>query len=828
MHARPSRWACEPYDVTVAQRLAAGLGVAPAVGTVLARRGFRELEDARRFLAADERHDPRSLRGVPAACELILEHVRRGTPIAVFGDYDVDGVCSTAMLVRTLRALGAEPAWALPSRFEEGYGLSIAAVERLARRDTGLLVTVDCGITAVEQVAAARGAGLDVVVTDHHRPGATLPDCPIVHPAPGQAERYPAELCAAGVVLKLSEALVQAAGRDRRGAEEDLDLAALATVCDLVPLRGENRRVVREGLRDLARSEKPGLRALMAVAGVEPGELSEQALGFRLGPRINAAGRMGRADAALELLLTEDPTRAAEIARELDLLNRDRQEAETRILFAAEAACAPQASEAALVIAGQGWHPGVVGIVASRLVEQWRRPAVVIAVDEDGRAARGSGRSIAAYDLHAGLAACAAHLTRFGGHRMAAGVELDPGAVEGFRRALAAHAAAALAPDDLIPVEHVDAVVPGGVLGLELAEELEALRPFGVGNPQPTLLVPAARIQNVTSMGEERQHARFTLVTGGARARGVAFGMTQAGLAPAAGETHHIGVRLERNRWNGTVEPRVLLRALCPPARGELLVAGEGEPFWIRVRAELARDPAASQSGLTGPAPGRVLDERGAGVAGLAGDLLSSGESMLVAVADVERRRASLEALVAGMAPDFRLRVTSWSVLTAGSPPATNHLVALDPPPLGMADPALRLAPAAWAAWGPGEVEFAINVWRAELELRPALTDAFRALRALPPGASAEELEHALCGSGAYPRSPECCARVLRVLGELGLVEVALDEPRCRVIEGIRANLEHSPSYRAHRERLTRIEHALAGELELPRQAQREPMPRAA
>jgi single-stranded-DNA-specific exonuclease len=824
MQARPSRWACEPYDVAAARRLAEGLGVSPTVGTVLARRGFREPDDARRFLAADERHEPRSLPGVPTACEAILGHVRRGTPIAVFGDYDVDGVCSTAMLVRTLRALGADPAWALPSRFDEGYGLSTGAVERLARRGTGLLVTVDCGITAVEQVAVARAAGLDVVVTDHHRPGAEAPDCPVVHPAPGTAERYPADLCAAGVVLKLSEALVEAAGRDPRSAEEDLDLAALATVCDLVPLRGENRRIVREGLRALAGSEKPGLRALLAVAGVEPGELSEHALGFRLGPRINAAGRMGRADAALELLLTEDEDRAGEIARELDLLNRDRQETETRILFAADAACAPQTSEAALVVAGQGWHPGVVGIVASRLVEKWRRPAVVIALDEDGRTGRGSGRSIAAYDLHAGLAACASHLTRFGGHRMAAGVELDSCAVEGFRRALAAHAGAVLAPDDLIPVERVDAVVPGGALGLELAEELELLRPFGVGNPQPTLLVPAARIQNVASMGEERQHARFTLVTGGARARGVAFGMTQAALGPAAGAAHHVGVRLERNRWNGTVEPRLLLRALCPPAPGKLLVAGEGEPFWSRVRAELARNPAGAP--VSRSAAGSVLDHRGAGVAGLAGDLLSSGENVLVAVADVERRRASLEALVAGMAPDLCLRVASWSILAAGAAPAVDHLVALDPPPLGLADPALRLAPAAYAAWGPEEVEFALNVWRAELDSRPALADAFRALRALGPGASSKELEGALRGAGAYPRSTESCARLLRVLGELGLVELALDEPRCVVVEGIRADLELSPSYRAYREWLAKIERALAGEL--PADVKRELMPRAA
>ena len=266
-------------------------------------------------------------------------------------------------------------------------------------------------------------------------------------------------------------------------------------MCDVVPLRDENRRIVREGVAAIGRTRKPGLRALMEVASVEPAEVGEQALGFRLGPRINAAGRMQRAAAALELLLTEDEARAAEVADELDLLNRDRREAETRILFAAEGACAPQASAAAIVVAGEGWHPGVVGIVASRLVERWRRPCVVIALDGDG--GRGSGRSISAYDLHAGLGACAEHLTRFGGHRVAAGVELHADAVEPFRRALAAHAGAALSPSDLLRSEHVDAVVPGGALTLELAEELERLRPFGSGNPQPSLLVPGARVENV-------------------------------------------------------------------------------------------------------------------------------------------------------------------------------------------------------------------------------------------------------------------------------------------------------------------------------------------
>jgi single-stranded-DNA-specific exonuclease len=780
--------------------------VSPVVGAILARRGFLEVEEARRFLAAEEAHDPRTLPGVPAACDLILRHVERGSVIAVFGDYDVDGVCSTAMLLRTLRALGADPVWELPSRFDEGYGLSAGAVERLAGRGVGLLVTVDCGITAVEPVAAASAAGLDVVVTDHHRPGETLPDCTVVHPALG--DYGCPELCASGVVLKLSEALFAAAGRDAAEAAEDVDLAALATVCDLVPLRGENRRIVREGLVALGRTRKPGLLALMEIGGVAPAELSEHALGFRLGPRINAAGRMQRADAALELLLTDDAARAGEVARELDFLNRDRQEAETRILFAADAAAAAQAHHAAIVVAGEGWHPGVVGIVASRLVERWRRPCVVIALD--GGSGRGSCRSISAYDLHAGLAACSEHLIRFGGHRMAAGVELDVDAVEPLRRALAAHAAAELAPEDLIPVERVDAVVPGGDLGLDLAEDLELLRPFGMGNPQPTLLVPAARFERVTGMGEERQHSRFTLVTaGGARSRGVAFGSPPKALSPAAEEPHDIALRLEKNRWKGMVEPRVLLRALCPTQPGSVRVLGEDAEFWEAARTAL--DASVQSSERVGQT---IEDRRREGFAGVAGDLFSSGESVLVAVADVPRRRAGLEAVVAGLS-DGPMPVVAWSALAVrpGLAAGFDHLVALDPPPGGLADPLLGATPRAHLAWGPAEAEFALQAYRAQLDLRPQLTEVYRALRELPADAPAADLEAALRGAARYPRDATSCARLLAVLTELSLVELDLDAPACLVTEGIESDLELSATYRAARERLAAVERALGAEL---------------
>ncbi len=521
-----------PYDYAAAERLAAALGLSHPVAQVLVRRGLGDEEAAGRFLAADARHPLDAFGGLRAGARLIAERAGRGDRITVHGDYDVDGVCSTAVLVRALRTLGADVDWYLPSRIDDGYGLAAATVERLAARGTDLLVTVDCAITAVEEVAAARAAGVDVVVTDHHSPRAdgVLPDAPIVHPAVGG---YPCpELCAAGVAHLLARALLDGAGLDPGQADADLDLVALATVADCVPLVGENRRLVREGLRVLASTRKPGLHALMQVARVDPSGIDAAAIGFRLAPRINAAGRLHRADAGLELLLTADVQRARAIAAELDSVNVERRDVETRILFEAEklVAASPRGAPA-YVLAAEGWHPGVIGIVASRIAERHHRPAVLIALDGDQ--GTGSGRSIPAFDLLGGLDEASADLLRHGGHRAAAGLTIARSRVDAFRDAFVAHAAATLRPEDLVPVQRVDAVVPGDLLHLGLAEELERLAPFGMGNPEPVLFVPSAVLAVPRAMGEGRLVA-FTLAAGGARSRCVAFGRGR-GLAAEPG-----------------------------------------------------------------------------------------------------------------------------------------------------------------------------------------------------------------------------------------------------------------------------------------------------
>jgi single-stranded-DNA-specific exonuclease len=584
--AEDVRFAVAPYDYAAAARLGRALGVSHVLAQVLVRRGLTEPAAARAFLAADTAHPLEAFGGLREAAARVLRHVARGSRITVHGDYDVDGVCSTAILVRVLRTLGADVDWYLPSRSQDGYGLAAATVERLAARGTDLLLTADCAITAVDEVAAARAAGMDVVVTDHHatRADGRLPDAPLVHPRVGG---YPCpELCAAGVAHKLAAALLGAAGLDPALAEEDLDLVALATVADVVPLGGENRRLVRQGLRALASTGKPGLRALMDVARVDPSGVDAGAVGFRLGPRLNAAGRLRRADAGLELVLCEDLERARAVAAELDALNAERRDVETRIRFEAEALVAEQGRDApAFVLAGEGWHAGVIGIVAARIAERHHRPVVLIALD--GEEGTGSGRSIPGFDLLGGLHAGAAELARYGGHRAAAGLMIARDRVDAFRARFVAHAAAVLRPEDLVPAMTVDAIVPGDALGLELAEELARLEPFGAGNPPVSLLVPGALLDDPRPLGEGR-HVAFTLSAGGARSRAVAFGGGSS-LPATPGTPVDAAVRLEANHWNGAVEPRLVLRHARPSRRATIDVLGEPAQFLEGVQTELAR-----------------------------------------------------------------------------------------------------------------------------------------------------------------------------------------------------------------------------------------------
>jgi single-stranded-DNA-specific exonuclease len=590
-------WTINPFDAAAAGALEADLGLSPVTAAVLARRGYAEVEAARRFLDAElPGHDPLLLGDMAVALERIRAAVADGRRICVHGDYDVDGICATALAVLLLREIGADAVWHLPSRFEEGYGVSRDTLARLADDGIGLVLTVDCGITAVEEVAEAKALGVEVIVTDHHRPGDELPDCPIVATRPSQ---YPfPELCGTGVVFKLGEALL---GADHPALRKHLDLVALATIADVVPLVDENRALAAAGLRALACTRRAGLQALMRSAAVDPAAVDSGSVGFRLGPRINAAGRLGRPDVALELILTDDPAEAKRLAGTLEELNRDRQSVEDRILREAislvDALPERERHRRGYVLASEDWHVGVIGIVASRLVERFHRPVVLIAGQEDGQW-RGSGRSVGRFDLHGALGACAEHLGRFGGHRAAAGLSIDPERVPAFTEAFAAHADSVLGEEDLWPVTVVDAVVSAEDLTLDLAQELERLAPFGLGNPDVTLLVPGTEPVSPATVGDGK-HLRFRVRQNGRDAgTAIAFGQgSQLDRLRAVG-LFDVACRLKENRWNGTVAPQLVVRRVFDtpeayePLRAHLAEAWRaGESSWSpdtkRIFAEL-------------------------------------------------------------------------------------------------------------------------------------------------------------------------------------------------------------------------------------------------
>jgi len=613
-------WTIKACDREAAAMLTQELEISGTTAAVLVRRGYDDVPRARTFLVGElPAHDPFELGDMAAACEAIRGAIAAGRRICVHGDYDADGICATALALLILRELGAEAESHLPSRFDEGYGVRGETLSRLVEEGCGLVLTVDCGVTAIDEVARAKELGLEVVVSDHHRAGDALPDCPVVGPYRGSA--YPfGELCGTGVVFKLGQALL---GTESETLLRHLDLVATATIADVVSLVDENRGLAIAGLRSLASTQKPGLRELMKVARVDPAAVDAGAVGFRLAPRLNAAGRLGHPEAALELLLTTDPAEAVRLAHRLDELNRDRQAVEERILREAveeiESWPEPKRRRHGYVLAREEWHEGVIGIVASRLVERYHRPVVLIAGGE--REWKGSGRSTGSFDLHAGLAACSDRLVRFGGHRAAAGLSIDPGEIEGFAAAFSAHADANLSEAELAPMTVVDALVHGSDLTLDLCAELARLAPFGLGNPGVTLLVAGCELRDVAAVGDGK-HLRFR-VKDGARDAGsaIAFGFGRQFDRFRQESAFDVAFRLEENHWNGTVAPQLVVRRVfdAEPRYRELRdwLAGlwrEGHDAWpaeastIFAELELGQGEAGRRHLLESPAFRRLLE----------------------------------------------------------------------------------------------------------------------------------------------------------------------------------------------------------------------------
>ncbi len=479
------------------QTLAKAFSLHPVAARVLVNRGYSTEETAKAFLSESlaDLPDPFRMKGMPAAVERIARAITEQHAVTLYGDYDVDGVSSTALLTSFLRDVGLTVRTYIPHRLGEGYGLNLPAIERLASEGTKLLITLDCGITSHAEVARAGALGLDVIVVDHHAVPETMPPAlAVLNPLQPGCD-YPTKwLCAGGVTFNLCMGLRKTlrergffAKRAEPNLKQYLDLVALATVADVVPLVGANRILVIHGLRELTSSRRPGVRALKDVAELTGAEITAGQVGFRLGPRINAAGRLDDASVGLQLLLSTTYEAARPLALTLDAANAERQQIERNMVQSAidQATVLVERGARGLVLADERWHPGVVGIVASRIVERFHRPAVVIGSYQGTW--RGSGRSIEGFHLYDALKRCEHHLSKFGGHKAAAGLSIDPALIEAFRVEFESVTGSILGPDDLYARCRIDAVVTTQELTEEAVKSLQKLAPFGMGNPEPVL-----------------------------------------------------------------------------------------------------------------------------------------------------------------------------------------------------------------------------------------------------------------------------------------------------------------------------------------------------
>ncbi len=562
------RWNVRDVDVRRASALARSLGVSQVIAELLTARGFADEAAARGFLypSLDQLHDPGLMLDMEKAVERVLRAIELGEKILVYGDYDVDGTTGTVVMRRALQLLGAQTGFHVPHRFTEGYGIQQAALEKAVADGYKLVISVDCGIRAHEPLYWARDNNLDVIVTDHHLPDegeGAPPAFAVLNPNQHGCAYPDKNLAGVGVAFKLAHALLRERGKERL-IKGFLKMVAIGTVADVAQLTGENRAIVALGLADLARATNPGLRALMEVAGCGDGRgMTAFDLGFRLGPRINAAGRMDAAHAVVELFEATEAVEAKRLATQLDTRNRERQEVQREITKLAleewdtNAATAPTH---VAVIAGDNWHRGVIGIAASKIAEKLNRPCVVISLE--GELGHGSARSIEAYHLLNGLTECADLFEKFGGHSHAAGLTIKRERVAELRTRLNAHAAAALSDEDLVPALQVDAELPAQSLKMELAEELKQLEPFGAGNPRPIFMTRNLQLLSEPRVLKERH---LKLKVAGADGRPVEA-LWWDGVEELDGRTLRTASRIEMaytvetNTWQGVTKLQLVVK----------------------------------------------------------------------------------------------------------------------------------------------------------------------------------------------------------------------------------------------------------------------------
>jgi len=565
----PKRWNIRPAAAGAAQ-LAATLGVSQIVANLLIARGHHDQNSAQTFLnpALDQLHDPSLMLGMREAVTRLLRAIDDHEPILIYGDYDVDGTTGTAVLVRALEMLGARTGYHVPHRFTEGYGIQRPALERAAKDGYKLVVSVDCGITAHEPLLWARDNGLDIIVTDHHLPDAdegAPPALAVLNPNQHGCTYPDKNLAGVGVAFKLVHALFRERGKEA-AVPGFLKMVAIGTVADVAKLVGENRAIVAIGLSDLPRAVNHGLRALIEIAGCgADAEMTAYDLGFRIGPRINAAGRMDAARAVVELFNAPDQEAARRLAEHLDSRNRERMEAQREIFNRAveefERGAGTETQTFAAVIAGDGWHRGVIGLAASKIAERLNRPCVVISLEGD--TGHGSARSIEAYHLFDGLTSCRDLLEKFGGHSHAAGLAIKRDRIEEFRRRLNEHAATCLTEDDLAPAIAIDAEIPARELSFRFSQDLRALEPFGAGNPRPIFVSRGFRVMGEPQIIKE-QHLKLRVAGEDNRPLEAIWwrGVEEADGLPLPNQRIDLAYEFEANRWQGDIRLQLNVRDL--------------------------------------------------------------------------------------------------------------------------------------------------------------------------------------------------------------------------------------------------------------------------
>jgi single-stranded-DNA-specific exonuclease len=633
---RARRWRHALPDPAACLLLSKTLGLSPVTAQVLYNRGLTTPEAAHAFLTAGREQiiDPFRLKDMDKAVPLIQRQIAAGRPIMVYGDYDVDGVTGTTILVLALRALGATVEYYIPNRFSEGYGLNVDALEEIHGRGFDFVLSVDTGVSANKEAEAAKAMGMTLVVSDHHEPGPVLPDVPaLINPKRPDCT-YPFKgLSGVGVAFKLAVAL------QAPNAWELLDIVTLGTIADMVPLVGENRAMVREGLAMLGATRRPGLKALMEVAGVKQ-PVTATHIGFSLGPRINALGRMDSAMEGVELLVTEDPVRAAELARYLDERNRDRQDTEQAILAEAMQQAevqSPREKEHVLVLAGEGWHHGVVGICASRVLDAFYRPAILLSVE--GEEARGSARSIPAFHMHRALLQVSDLFVKFGGHAAAAGMTLkSKDDVPVLRRRLNELGAQWLKPEDLVPELRIDATLTLDQVTEELMAELQRLEPHGIGNPGPLFAVEDVRVMDARTMGKEQQHLKLLLRGKGPLMEAVGWGLAPARPAPTS--RVQVAFQPEYNTYMGRRSLQLTMKdvqVISSPEDSGMPVNVAAVPLVTAEQCE-GWDPLAGLPEARRPicTPAYTVDARGARLGRWLDELNAPHEEVAVAAVESE------------------------------------------------------------------------------------------------------------------------------------------------------------------------------------------------